>query len=82
MTRYSQTVAHDLERLFHAANGYTLQQWRVLARVLYEGHIWKTEISLRAGKQCYGCPVCVGRVNQNKNLIYKKISSMKSPTKG
>lgn len=46
------------------------------------GHVWQATIASRTGKQNCGCPVCAGRVNRNKNLMYSElIFSIKYQTK-
>lgn len=40
-----------------------------------EGHIWKTAVYSRTGKQQHGCPVCAGGVTGKRQKRYEKMLS-------
>lgn len=38
-----------------------------------EGHVWRAVVYSRTGTKKCGCPVCAGRVKQNKQIKYRKM---------
>lgn len=38
-----------------------------------EGHVWKTVVYSRTGPMKHGCPICAGRVKQDKKRFYDEL---------
>jgi hypothetical protein len=46
-----------------------------------EGHVWKAVVYARVGTQKTGCPVCTGKVREERQARYQSIEDFASNTK-
>ncbi len=44
-----------------------------------EGHVWRTRVDTRAGRQRSGCPVCAGNISKKRLARYRELAAARIP---